>query len=200
MWRVRDFSTLHPKWNIFINILPQSRFRDLWGKGGRKILRARSVGWLKGNNVFQTYQDWCTCALPESVTAHTRLYKFKSEKNIPAQRSGSGQKVSPQPRSHFQLLAFGKGKIAFPRWSVAGFTNLTPRKTPCSGVVGQHGTYAVFLSTFSILLGFCFAWFLFVCFDLHSLFCYIEREEKEKGRGRERQSYMKLSEVLGEGK
>jgi hypothetical protein len=52
---VRDLG-VSLKWHVSIKPLP-SRLRDLPGKRGGKIIRARGVGGLERNNVSQTQQD-----------------------------------------------------------------------------------------------------------------------------------------------
>lgn len=44
---------LSPKWAVYSTSFPL-RFRNLCGRGYRKIVRARGHRWLQGNGVFQT--------------------------------------------------------------------------------------------------------------------------------------------------
>ena len=41
--RERDLGTFSPKWDVSIKSLPPE-FRESWGRGGRKIVRARRDG------------------------------------------------------------------------------------------------------------------------------------------------------------
>lgn len=48
---MRDFGAFSSKQDVFIKFFP-SEFRDLCGRGGRKIRKVRSDRLLRGNSVF----------------------------------------------------------------------------------------------------------------------------------------------------
>jgi hypothetical protein len=88
---VGDFGALNPKCDdVFIKAppAPPPRLRDLYRRGGRKILRTRGDGWLQGNRIFQTQQDWCSYELRDSGGT-LKAYRFKTD-GVPALTEGSG--------------------------------------------------------------------------------------------------------------
>lgn len=79
------------KWDTFITPL-LLMLRDLFRRGSAKTVRARSGGWLPGNSVFQTQQDWCIHELPRECKQPAHLPKLQPDKT-PAWTIGSGHKT-----------------------------------------------------------------------------------------------------------
>lgn len=71
MCRVKDFVTLHPEWDVSINSLP-SQLMEPFGRGSKKIVRARGDGKHQGNKVSESQQDQCAYELTETVAVYTR--------------------------------------------------------------------------------------------------------------------------------
>lgn len=70
--KVRDFGALSLKGNVFIK--PHySGLRDLFGKGGRKIVRAKSGELFQRNSVFST-----TYKVTETIAACINSSQTKS--------------------------------------------------------------------------------------------------------------------------
>lgn len=88
-----------------------------------------------------------------------------------------GTKSHPSARSYLQLKAVGK-------WSGPEYSNHIPNQAACSGIVGQH-------KTGSMVLGFCFLFFFFICWGMCFLclfcvvlvsFCFFKREDMNLGK------------------
>ena len=75
--RVRDFSTLSSEVDIFVQTLP-TRHSALCRRGGNKSERDRGGGWLQGNRIFQTHQDWCTFKLMHKTCTGPKQTTFLS--------------------------------------------------------------------------------------------------------------------------
>lgn len=112
--RIQDaYLLLGTKWDIYITS-PISRLRDHYGRGSRKIIRARGNSWLQGNTVFQKQHGSYTNEPTLVVTAWP--VQLQVRPNLSMDREGR-QKVSPLYEellaivSHCKLqeLAFFKG-------------------------------------------------------------------------------------------
>ena len=133
---------------------PALKFRDLWDRGSRKILRARGGGWFQGNNVTQTQQDWYTFKFTETATAQHR----------PAQNP-STEKETQSLTSNQECICnwclLGTGKSVFTKWVSLGVST-TLQGMPHAREVGQHKTASM-------------AWFHFILFyfiSFHSIFFF----------------------------
>lgn len=140
-------------------------------KRGWKDLKSQR--WLKGNNVFQTHQDWCMCALPESVTAHTRSYKFKSGKKNPNPEKWKWTESLTLTKKPFSIASFWERENRFSSveccWVYQPHTKEDPTLRSSWPTWNIHHVFVHLLFYF---VGFLFHLvFLFVCFDLHSLLC-----------------------------
>lgn len=70
--RVWDFGTLRTKWYGLVIHLP-SRLRDLWVRGGGKIVTDRGSRWPQGNSVVETQQGWCSQKTVEACTGPAQV-------------------------------------------------------------------------------------------------------------------------------
>lgn len=81
MQKVRDLGALKSKCVLFIKSLP-SRLRDLFRKGGRKIVRTR--GGRK--SVIQTQKDSYTEERTETVLVHTGAMQVQGRQDTSAEK------------------------------------------------------------------------------------------------------------------
>lgn len=126
---------LIPKWDAFITPLP-SRLRDLHWRGG---CRKRGGGWLQGNSMIQTQQDWCTYELTETVAEQQDLHRFKSDKIPTERRRVRRHELLPLIKKLFPIVSFWEKGSLFSTMECHWVYQPPPRAGPkCSGTVGQH--------------------------------------------------------------
>lgn len=95
MQTVRDYGAISLKWGVYTTTVP-ARLRDICGRGGQKIIRARG-----GDSKDIEFLSWCTYELTEKETAQD-LHMFKSH-TVPAWRGGHGHKVSHVAKKLFAV-------------------------------------------------------------------------------------------------
>lgn len=98
MQTVRDCGAISLKWGVYTTTFP-ARLRDICGRGGQKILRARG-----GDSKDKKFFSWYTYELTEIGTAQD-LLMFKSHK-VPVWRGGHGHKVSHLAKKLFAIESY----------------------------------------------------------------------------------------------
>lgn len=124
---------------------PSTGLKELFRRGGRKIVRATNGGWLQGNSAFQTRWDWYLCELPETKVAYTDLW-FQTRQN-----PGIGESICIwSPLGKGKLVSSSGLSLVYQPHSRAGSI---PR------IVGQHKTDSTFC-VYVLVCYFLTYWFL----------------------------------------
>lgn len=117
-WEFLEHSVLN---EMSLSTSSPTRLRDLWGRGGIKILRIRSDRWRKESSSHNRNNENMNSKDCETVTQG--LHRFKSDR-VPELRGRSGHRFPPRPRNYPQkILANEEKKISFLQWSITGFIN-----------------------------------------------------------------------------
>lgn len=159
MCRVWDFGALHPPWDVLIKLLP-SRLIDIYGKGSRSIVRGRGEGWLQGNSVIQTQQDWYMYELTSILKIHTGHVQVQTRQNPSIENCKWKLISTPNKEGFLQLITVGKGKISPFQRSVTGDINHTLGQGPCQRTVGQYKVDSIAFVLFHYFLSLCFSFYI----------------------------------------
>lgn len=116
-----------------------SRFRDPFGRRGRKPWRARGSRWLQGNNIFQIQQGrWTHIWTPRDCDSVYKTFINSRQTKFHHRGRKEGTESYPEPRSYICNWQLLKRENQFLQWSDNRYISHILGQDPYPGVVSQH--------------------------------------------------------------